>query len=138
MANEKIEEHLIESGLPFERVDEGLWLIHDETDHIDNIVVYHNEPVLTFRVKLMDAPDEGRLPLFTKLLELNATSMIAGAYGLEEDAIVVVDTLQTENLDFNEFQASLDSITLSIREHYHPIKEIIDENTDDSEQQQEQ
>ena len=53
--------------------------------------------------------------------------MVAGAYGLEEDNVVIVDTLQSENLDFNEFQASLDAIAMAVREHYEEIKELINE-----------
>lgn len=129
--NEQIEAYLIETEMPFEQVNEGLWLINDETDNIENIVVYHTEPVLTFRVKLVEAPKTGRLELFTRLLQLNAESMVAGAYGLEEDNVVIVDTLQSENMDFNEFQASLDAIAMAVREHYEEIKEII--NTDEDE-----
>ena len=123
-----IENYLIKSEFPFERVEEGFWLIHDEFDQIDNIVIYHSSPVVTFRVKLLDVPDlddDARLELFTKLLELNATSMVAGAYGLEDASVVVVDTLQAENLDFNEFQASIDSMTLAIREHYRPLRRLV-------------
>ena len=120
--NEQIEAYLIEAELPFEQVGVGLWLIHDETDYIDNIVLIHNEPVVTFRVKLMEAPSKGRLELFTRLLELNATAMVAGAFGLEDEAIVIVDTLQGENLDYNEFQATIDSIALAIREHYEELR----------------
>ncbi|MFP4596941.1 MAG: YbjN domain-containing protein [Persicimonas sp.] len=121
--NDQIEAYLIETELPFELVEDGLWLIHDETDFIDNIVLIHAEPVVTFRVKLMEAPKEGRLELFTRLLELNATSMITGAFGLEDEAVVIVDTLQSENLDYNEFQGAIDSIALAIREHYEELRE---------------
>ncbi|MFB6372021.1 MAG: hypothetical protein ABEN55_02630 [Bradymonadaceae bacterium] len=110
--NDVIENYLIKTEFPFERVDEGFWLIHDEFDQIDNIVIYHSPPVVTFRVKLLEVPDlddQVRLELFTKLLELNATSMVAGAYGLEDESVVAVDTLQAENIDFNEFQASIES-----------------------------
>ncbi|MFW5968476.1 MAG: YbjN domain-containing protein [Persicimonas sp.] len=122
--NDEIEAYLIEAELPFEQVNEGVWLIHDEADYIDNIVAIHTEPVLTFRVKLMEAPtgDEDRLELFEHLLKLNATTMVAGAYGLENEAIVIVDTLQSTNLDYNEFQASIDSIALAIREHYEELR----------------
>ena len=126
--NDVIENYLIKSEFPFEKVEEGFWLIHDEFDQIDNIVIYHSPPVVTFRVKLLEVPDLGdevRLELFTKLLELNATSMVAGAYGLEDESVVVVDTLQAENLDFNEFQASIDSMALAIREHYRPLKRLV-------------
>ena len=123
-----IEDYLIKSEFPFEKVDEGFWLIHDEFDQIDNIVIYHSPPVVTFRVKLLEVPDledAVRTKLYSKLLELNATSMVAGAYGLEDDSVVVVDTLQAENLDFNEFQASIDSMALAIREHYHPLRRLV-------------
>lgn len=124
--NERIEGYIIDMGLAFEQVQDGLWLIHDEVDYIDNIVVYHNPPVLTFRVKLIDAPEEKvQSELFKRLLELNATSMVAGAYGLEDGAVVIVDTVQSENLDENEFQASIDSIALAVREHYEELREII-------------
>lgn len=126
ITNDTIEEYLIETGLPFEQVKEGLWLVHDEVDYIDNIVVYHTPPVITFRVKLLDVEDVTDISrLYRHLLELNATSMVAGAYGLEDNAVVVVDTLQSANLDFNEFQASIDAIAMAIREHYDDLKQFV-------------
>lgn len=132
--SEVIENYLIKSEFPFEKLQEGFWLIHDELDQLDNIVVYHSPPVVTFRVKLVEVPelDEStRLELFTKLLELNAESMVAGAYGLENDSVVAIDSLQAENLDFNEFQAAIDSMTLSIREHYRSIRRLIRGESDE-------
>ena len=128
ITNDKIEEYLIGIELPFELVEEGMWLIHDELDFIENIVVLHTPPVITFRVKLMQVNDlsaQTRYELIKHLLYLNANEMVAGAYGLEDDAVVIIDSLQSENLDYNEFQASIDSITLSIREHYHQIRTFI-------------
>lgn len=124
--NDRIEGYIIDMGLAFEQVQEGLWLIHDEVDYIDNIVVFHNPPVLTFRVKLIDKLEEKVRPEFyRRLLELNATSMVAGAYGLEDDAVVIVDTVQSENIDVNEFQASIDAIAMAVREHYPELRSII-------------
>ncbi len=128
--NDRIESFIIEMGLPFEQVQEGLWLVHDEADFIDNIVVYHNYPVLTFRVKLVDLPEGKGFPeLFRRLLQLNSSSMIAGAFGLEDNSVVVVDTIQSENLDANEFQASIDAMALAVREHYEELKAIVDGET---------
>ena len=134
ITNDQIEEYLIHTELTYEQVQEGMWLIHDEHDFIDNVVILHTPPVLTFRVKLMDAADipEERKPAFYEhLLQLNANDMVAGAYGLEDDALVIIDSLQSANLDYNEFQASIDSITLSIRQHYPTLRELIpsDEKT---------
>lgn len=128
ITNDQIEEYLIHTELPYEQVQEGMWLIHDENDYIENIVVLHTPPVITFRVKLLELGAlnaDSKLQLFNHLLRLNANDMVAGAYGLEGDSVVIIDSLQSENLDYNEFQASIDSITLSIREHYAPIRELL-------------
>lgn len=125
ITNDQIEAYLIETELPYEQVKEGFWIIHDENDAIDNIVVVHTPPVITFRVKLMDLADDlDRLDLYENLLQLNATSMIAGAYGLEDDAVVIVDSIQSENLDLNEFTASIDAIAFAVREHYEELREF--------------
>jgi len=126
MTNDQIEAYLIETELPFERVKDGFWLIHDQTDAIDNIVVVHTPPMITFRVKLMELPEKvNREELFARLLQLNATSMVAGAYGLEDEAVVIVDSLQSENLDYNEFQASIDAIAFAVRDHYTELSELL-------------
>ena len=135
ISNDQVEAYLIETELPFEQVKEGFWIIHDDTDFVDNIVVVHTPPVITFRVKLMDVPEGGQAELFQYLLRLNATSMIAvrgggveRAAGLEDDAVVIVDSLQSENLDYNEFQASIDAIAFAVREHYEELSEFLPRN----------
>ena len=137
--HEKIEAFIIDLGFPFEEVQDDLWLIHDDIDFIENIVVYHNSPVLTFRVKVMEAPEEEVRPaLYKKLLQLNATSMVAGAFGLEDEDVVIVESLQSETMNQSEFQAAFDSITLAVREHYHDLKSFVgteeatDEETDET------
>ena len=122
ITNDQIEAYLIETGVPYEEVKDGFWLIHNEDDDVDNVVVLHTAPVITFRVKLMAAPKKNREALFERLLQLNATSMVSGAYGLENDAIVIVDSIQSENLDYNEFQASIDAIIFAVREHYEELR----------------
>lgn len=123
ITNDQIEAYLIETGVAFERVKEGFWLLHDETDSVDNIVIVHTPPVITFRVKLMEIPPDGnKEELYSHLLRLNATKMVAGAYGLEDDAVVITDSLQSENLDYNEFQASVDAIAFAVREHYDELR----------------
>jgi hypothetical protein len=43
--------------------------------------------------------------------------LVHGSYGLEGDHIVLTDTLELENLDYNEFEASFDSVTLALASH---------------------
>lgn len=124
--HDQIESYIIALELPFEQVKPGLWLINDELDSIENIVVYHTPPVLTFRLKLVEVPEEKVQPeLYKRLLELNATSMVTGAFGLEDNAVVLVDAIQSENIDENEFQASIDGISFAVREHYDELRRII-------------
>ena len=114
-----IEGYFAQMNLPFESVGPDTWVVHDEYDSIGNIVVQLNLPVVFFRVKLMEIPKKvDRQQLFETLLRLNATDMIHGAYGLEDNSVVATDTLQAENLDFNEFQASVDALGLCISDHY--------------------
>jgi hypothetical protein len=124
--SDTIENYLIRSGVDYDSIDGSTWLLHDEADHIDNIVVQDSDPVVVFSIRLMDIPKETdqQLRLFRRLLELNATEMVSGAYGVDSDGIVITETLQSENLDFNEFQAALDGVTLAISEHYRTLKEF--------------
>ncbi|MCP4500987.1 MAG: YbjN domain-containing protein [Deltaproteobacteria bacterium] len=116
---EDIEGYLIRMGVSYEELAKSTWMIHDEYEQIDNIVVSLNDPVVYFRVKLMDVPKGcNRESLYETLLTLNTTDMMHGAYGLENDTVIATDTLQAENLDFNEFQASVDSLSLCISSHY--------------------
>ena len=115
---QQIEDYLIRTDLPFENIGEGLWVIHDEYDHIGNIVVNYIDPIVMLRVKIMEVPEGGNKALFRTLLEFNATELVHGAFALEGNNIVVLDTLQAENLDFNEFQASLDALTLALAQLY--------------------
>jgi hypothetical protein len=55
--------------------------------------------------------------LFRHLLEFNARELVHGSYGLEGNHVVLTDTLELEDLDFNEFEASFDSMTLALASH---------------------
>jgi hypothetical protein len=83
------------------------------------LVVSIAGPVVAFRLKVMDVPPpgSGREELFRKLLSLNTTDMVHGAYGLEGDAVVVVHALELENLDLNEFQAVIDDMSMAHAKH---------------------
>ena len=119
----ELEGLLMSSGLDYESHDGGTWVVHQESDHLDNVVIQFAPPVVVFRVKLMDTPDDLdlRARLYERLLQLNAADMVAGAYALEGSAVVITETLQTENLDANELQAAVDGLSLAISEHYQEL-----------------
>ncbi len=101
-----------------EEVDGGIWILSSGEDGAQ-IVVSFDPPVVVFRVNVMDLPEpeDRRTDLMKRLLELNAQGMVHGSYGIEGSRVILSDALQLDNLDFNEFQASLDSISLALASH---------------------
>jgi len=122
---EDIRSYLRKMDLRFDEAREGTYVVSG-LDGIDKIIITLAGPVLVFRVKVMDVPRQNREDLFRTLLELNACEMMHGAYGVEGDAIVISDALQIENLDFNEFAASIDDITLAVASHHSRLGKFQD------------
>ena len=111
----------------FDRLDGGaltvielepnIWLVRTPDDA--EVVVHYAPPVVILRVRVMELPasEPRRGELFRQLLEYNARDLVHGSYGLEGDHVVLTDTLGLEDLDFSEFEASFESITLALASH---------------------
>lgn len=97
-------------------VEPAIWLVRTGEAEV---VVNYAPPVVVLRTRVMELPasEPRRTELFRQLLEYNARDLVHGSYGLEGDHIVLTDTLELENLDFTEFEASFDSITLALATH---------------------
>lgn len=126
LSREDIESFLIRAEVDFEEIGEGLWLVHPasgEPTRKPGIVVSHQPPVLVFRSGIRDVPldDGSQLTLYRRLLELNALDLVHGAYGLEDGEVILSDTLELENLDFSEFRASLESLSLAVTSHWQEL-----------------
>ncbi|WP_432403228.1 hypothetical protein [Wukongibacter sp. M2B1] len=121
---QKIEGFMIDMDLSFEEIDDSTWRIEDDLSQMNNIIVKLSDPVVLFRVKIMSIPVENKEVFYKKLLELNARDLLHGAYAIEGDNVVIVDTLQAENLDMNEFQSTIESIGLALIEHYNVLSEF--------------
>ncbi len=113
---EDVESYLLKMGVAYEDMGSNLWRLH--LDGIDNLMVTIAGPVVVFRLKLMDIPSAGREPLFEQLLRLNTTELFHCAFGLEDSAIVLGGALELENMDFNEFQAVIDDISMAVSKQY--------------------
>jgi hypothetical protein len=123
MAENKVEQYLIDLMFTYREVEKNLWYVDDEEHGLQGVAIMLAEPLVVFRIVVMDAPREKRLELFTKLLELNASDMVHGAYALEDEKIVLIDTLEYETLDYGEFRATLDAFSLALAQHY-PVLSI--------------
>ncbi len=114
---EKLESFFINLQLIYEEVGENMWLISDDENNVGYVVVYAEEELVTLRAKVMQIPSENREKYFEELLRLNA-EMVHGAYAIEEDSVILIDSLVAPTMDLEEFQASLDSTGLALAQHY--------------------
>ena len=110
-------------GATYKEVENGLWIVRPGGAFDFDVVVNHNPPVLLLRVKVMSVPAEpGELAtLSRRLLELNATDLLHGSYGIDGDDVVLTEALELAHLDFEEFLASFESMTLSLTSHLREL-----------------
>jgi hypothetical protein len=118
MAENKVDRYLIDSMFSYREIGSNMWLVDDSERGLEGLAIIYSDPLVIFRLAIMDVPQENRLELFTKLLELNANDVIHGAYALENGKIILIDTLEYDFLDYSEFRATLDAFSLAITQHY--------------------
>jgi hypothetical protein len=125
VTRDDVESYLLRTGLEAEEVEEGMWVIRGGDGQAAGapLVVHFSPPLVVFRLKVMDVPDDERrcADLFRTLLSLNASDLVHAAYGLEEGDVILTETLEAENLDFNEFQATVDSFQMAAASHLETL-----------------
>ncbi len=132
VSREDLESFLIRMDLDYEEVDEGMFLTRTESSGTP-MVVHHADALLLIRMKVMDMPEdnESSKELYRTLLELNATEIVHGAYGIENGDLILSDTLELETLDFHELQASMESIGLAAVTHMQKIRSLTGPGAED-------
>ena len=110
-------DRLYGGNLTATEIEPQLWLLKTPDDA--EVVVHYAPPVVILRVRVMELPasEPRRGELYRQLLEYNARELVHGSYGVEGDHVVLTDTLELENLDFSEFEASFESMTLALASH---------------------
>ena len=103
-SREDLESYLIRLGVEYDEVDDAMWLLKPEGSGA-SVVMSYSPPVVLLRLKVMELPvesDDVRLaPFFRRLLELNATDILHGSYGIENEDVVLSDALELEDLHFS-------------------------------------
>ena len=118
---DKLESYFIDLNVQYDQKEGNLWVISDDERSLQNVLVSIDDPVVTITVNVMEVPGNNREQFYEKLLTLNATDMIHGAYAVEGNNVVLVDTLEGETMDLEEMQASLDAIGLALTQHYQVL-----------------
>ena len=110
-------------GASYREVEPGLWIVKPGGELDFDLVVNYSPPVLLMRVKVMSLPTEKSelATLSRRLLELNATDLVHGSYGIEEDSIVMTEALELAHLDYEEFQAAYESINVALASHLREL-----------------
>ena len=114
---------LAQEGPTFSEVEPGLWVVKPEGELDFSVVVNFSPPVVLLRVKVMTLPSnaDAAATLNRRLLELNATDLVHGSYGIEENSIVMTEALELSHLDYEEFQAAFESITVALASHLREL-----------------
>ena len=116
-------DRLAAEGASHSEVEPGLWIVRPSGELDFNVVVHFSPPVVLLRVKVMSLPTkaESVATLSRRLLELNASDLLHGSYGIEKDAIVMTEALELAHLDYEEFLAAYESITVSLASHLREL-----------------
>lgn len=77
----------------------------------------------------MDVPKDAATEdkLNRRLLELNASDLVHGSYGISDGAIVLTEALELSHLDFEEFLASYEGMTLALATHIRELASFREE-----------
>ena len=114
-----MKQYLFDMGMPIvsENVDAELVVVDYEENGIKNLIIDCEDPILILEQIIMVVPQEPA-DLFKRLLQMNR-NLVHGAFVLDESAELILfrDTLQLENLDRNELEASILSLSLALAEY---------------------
>jgi hypothetical protein len=112
-------DRLSADGATHREIEPGLWIVRPGGAIDFDVVVTHNPPVVLLRVQVMPLPaDAAELAVLSRrLLELNATDLLHGSYGIDREDVVLTAALELAHLDYEEFLASYESMTLSLTSH---------------------
>lgn len=111
----------LECSISYESKAEGILVIHKEKQGVKNLIVGVAAPMLIIEQHIFDMKSKDQ-NIYQSLLQKNR-DIIHGAFVLDESGKKVIfrDTLQLENLDLNELEATLNSLVLLLSEYSEHI-----------------
>ncbi|MDV7339911.1 YbjN domain-containing protein [Terasakiella sp. A23] len=113
---EKVESYLNELGILIEEKNEEktLFVVNDENRGIHNLIIDCEDELLVLEQVIFQV-NSSNADTFSRLLQMNR-ELIHGAFALDEAGKTVLfrDTLQLQNLDLNELEASINALALGL------------------------
>ncbi|HEY9515748.1 MAG TPA: hypothetical protein VIQ74_08730 [Gemmatimonadaceae bacterium] len=116
-------DRLSADGASHSEIEPGMWIVRPGGELDADVVVHYSPPVVLLRMKVMNLPSDERLvsPLARRLLQLNASELVHGSYGIEGEAIVMSEAMELSHLDYEEFLAAYESMTLALAAHFREL-----------------
>jgi hypothetical protein len=109
-----VEAYLAQSNRRYRALDgtPGTFVV-ESSMHAPPIAVRVDPPLVVLRVQLAHAPTDD-VQVYKRLLAANAKTQVHTSFGLEGNVVVLSSALELENLDFNEIEATLDEMDLTL------------------------
>jgi len=119
----KVKEYLTELSLPISQENEAdhYFVINDDDNGIQNMAIYVEDPIVVIEQFLFEVK-KPTTEMLIDILKKNR-DIIHGAMVLDGTGQKVLfrDTLQSENLDLNELEASINALSMLLSEYSEQI-----------------
>lgn len=104
-----------------ENMKEGIFIVSNEPEGISNLIICVASPIVIFEQFIFEIKEQGD-HVYKSLLQKNR-DIIHGAFVLDDSGHKVIfrDSLQVENLDQNEFEATINSLSVLLSEYSEQI-----------------
>ena len=116
---DKVKSFIMDMGFSISHEDtkEELIVIDDDERGINNLVIDCESPILILEQVIIPMPQNSS-DFCKRILQINRT-LVHGSFVLDEEGTTLLfrDTLQTENLDRNELEGSIDALSLALAEY---------------------
>jgi len=119
----KVKEYLLDLSLPIseENAEEHYFVVNDDENGIQKMAIYVEDPIVVieqFLFKLNNPKPETLIDILQKNREMIHGAMVLDSSGTK---VIYRDTLQSENLDLNELEASIHSLSMLLSEYSNQI-----------------
>ena len=100
-------------------------VIEDEGRGIKNLIIDCEHPILILEQFIFNLKEDTSKETLRKLLQMNR-NLVHGAFVLDDSGKKVLfrDTLQLENLDLNEIEASINALSVAMVENSNEIVKL--------------
>ncbi|MXW80665.1 MAG: YbjN domain-containing protein [Gemmatimonadetes bacterium] len=114
-----VKEYVLDLGLAIaeEIPEEEIIIVNDEERGVQNLVVDCEDTLLVIEQLILQIA-AGTADTYQRILQMNR-DLVFGAFVLNEggDSLLYRNTLALENLDLNELESTINSLSLGLAEH---------------------